>query len=71
MLEFIQAVQAASFFGSFLHKTELGWHLLPLGLKWRAGYFCYIRKLLLLMQECKTFKEMYFGYKCATQVLLG
>ena len=41
MLDFIQAVQAASFFGSFLHKTELGWRLLPLGLKWRAGYLFY------------------------------
>jgi len=46
MLEFIQAVTAASSFGSFLLKTELGWRLLPLGLKWSAGYLFFISKLL-------------------------
>jgi hypothetical protein len=33
---------AASSFGSFLVKKELGWRLLPLNLKWSAGiYFFY------------------------------
>jgi hypothetical protein len=29
---------AASSFGSFLVKKELGWRLLPLNLKWSAGF---------------------------------
>jgi len=50
MLEFIQAVQAASSFGSFLLKTELGWCLLPLSLKWRAGY-CFCRAASVIGEE--------------------
>jgi hypothetical protein len=38
---------AASSFGSFLVKKELGWRLLPLNLKWSAGFiFFIIRKQL-------------------------
>jgi len=41
MLEFIQAVMAASSFGHFV-KTKLDWSLLPLGLKWSAAYLFFI-----------------------------
>jgi len=51
MLEFIQAVMAASSFGSFLLKTELGWRLLPLSLKWKACYLFFVIREHLFIDE--------------------
>jgi hypothetical protein len=46
MLEFLQAVMAASSFGSFLQKMEFDWRPLPFSLKWRAGYLFWHYTLL-------------------------